>query len=405
MPPLTRNLYREDEVVAAFKWCALRGRAEEAIFWAKELLDTELRATLWEAMLWVWIHGVGIADPYWLDRFAFMNGPVEDSQLMTTVMALFRNPGERRDATVVALLGLGLSEACLKDFVGQPPLPTFRQSMSAAALTAAKAVIQGKTAFAWGLLRGLFTAETTDSWTILEDCCAPGPKREWIQFLRGQATRFPLLTWPLRAAALVLAVYDAPRAPVVAWTPPAEWTTYASSLDGLRGRARRQKEPPTACLFLATARGWTRVTETTEAELMETLEECLPAAAFWRERLPVASDDDAREAFVETWFPDDIPDEWSVAARRISHGYGALPTGPPPDYRNMLRAALTRWFGNLPSKVWDGLGAGIRELVARWPEDGNRLVAFDLGIPTLYRGPAAEPQDEALVAAVRRLIL
>lgn len=403
MAPLTRNLYREDEVVAAFKWCAIKGRAEDAIFWATELLDSDMRPHLWEAMLWVWALAVGVTDPYWLDRFAFMNGPVEDTQILTTVMALLRNPAERRDATAVALLGLGLGEACLADFVGQPPMPTFSQGMTGPAVTAAAAIIQGKTAFAWGLLRGLWDSERVNAWAILTDC-APA-RANWIHFLAGQADRFPSLRWPLRAAALCIAVYDAPRAPVITWTPPAEWVAYAEGLKGLTHRKRRTKEIPQSALFLFTERGWRGVCETGETELMDirTLEECLTGSVWWGAKAASLDTDDGREAFYDTWFPDDIPDEWPTAARRVSHGGGALPTGGPPDYRVMLRAALTRWFGTLPTKVWDGLATGIAELVARWPEEGNRLVKTDTAFATLYEGEPPALPKHALVAAFRRL--
>jgi hypothetical protein len=69
----------------------------------------------------------------------------------------------------------------------------------------------------------------------------------------------------------------------------------------------------------------------------------------------------------------------------------------------MLRAALTRWFGTLPTKVWDGLATGIAELVARWPEEGNRLAAPDTAFAAMYEGEPPALPKHALVAAFRRL--
>lgn len=393
-------------MIAAFKWCAIKGRAEDAIFWTTELLDSDMRPHLWEAMLWVWALTIGVADPYWLDRFAFMNGPVEDAQILTTVMALLRNPTERRDATAVALLGLGLGPNCLADFVGQPPMPSFSQGMTGPAVTTAAAILQGKTAFAWGLLRGLWRSERVNAWAILADC-AP-TRANWIRFLAGQADRFPALTWPLRAAALCLAVYTAPRAPIIAWTPPTEWVAYPEGLRSLDAshRKRRTKEIPQAALFLFTERGWRGVCETDDAELIDirTLEGCLAGSVWWGAKAASLGTDDGREHFYDTWFPDDIPDEWPTAARRVSHGGGALPTGGPPDYRVMLRAALTRWFGALPIKVWDGLATGITELVARWPQEGARLATPNSAFELMYEGEVPVPAD-ALIPGMRRLLI
>jgi hypothetical protein len=44
-------------------------------------------------------------------------------------------------------------------------------------------------------------------------------------------------------------------------------------------------------------------------------------------------DDDVYEAFMDKYFPDDIPDEWSVADQQKSHGRGCAikaPAAPEP---------------------------------------------------------------------------
>jgi len=39
------------------------------------------------------------------------------------------------------------------------------------------------------------------------------------------------------------------------------------------------------------------------------------------------TDDDELEAFYQSTFPDDIPDEWSLKDQKMSHGQGVLRTG------------------------------------------------------------------------------
>jgi hypothetical protein len=64
-------------------------------------------------------------------------------------------------------------------------------------------------------------------------------------------------------------------------------------------------------------------------------------------------------AFYDEHFPDDTPDEWSVAEREKSHGFGALQPGAEPSAERFLRA----WFGRLPSAViWNGFDSACKGL-------------------------------------------
>jgi hypothetical protein len=54
-----------------------------------------------------------------------------------------------------------------------------------------------------------------------------------------------------------------------------------------------------------------------------------------------------REAFYAAHFPDDIPDEWSLAERAKSHGIGSLQKDEVPSIKKFVRS----WFGALGSAV------------------------------------------------------
>ena len=58
---LTKSLYREEEVIAALKWCLIRGRNTEAVFWAQECLDSGLEREYLQALIWVWLFTCGKA--------------------------------------------------------------------------------------------------------------------------------------------------------------------------------------------------------------------------------------------------------------------------------------------------------------------------------------------------------
>ena len=88
------------------------------------------------------------------------------------------------------------------------------------------------------------------------------------------------------------------------------------------------------------------------------------------------SDPDVRMAFYDEYFPDDIPDEWSVGDRELSHGRGALQPGATPCGERFL----SNWFGRISSAViWDG-GSALKNMggIRSWedipvPKPGGEL--------------------------------
>jgi hypothetical protein len=126
--------------------------------------------------------------------------------------------------------------------------------------------------------------------------------------------------------------------------------------DSLKGRARRVYTVPHEALYFITARGNTTVYDTTDAQLRGCLERPgkLWGSVFWDSIvedlggwLAVRSDDPTREAFYDDYFPDDIPDEWSLADRAKSHGHGSLQPGTTASVARFLKA----WFGAYSSAV------------------------------------------------------
>jgi hypothetical protein len=71
--------------------------------------------------------------------------------------------------------------------------------------------------------------------------------------------------------------------------------------------------------------------------------------------------DDAKEAFYSTYFPDDIPDEWSLADQKKSHGAGML----RPDEVGVSGA---RW-----ARCWLPTGAGV---LGAWGTEPSMVAIF-----------------------------
>jgi hypothetical protein len=83
-------------------------------------------------------------------------------------------------------------------------------------------------------------------------------------------------------------------------------------------------------------------TYTNIEELRDPLPSLLSGCTFWRQAALSAGafynadtdqvwfpSDESLEYFYATYFPDDIPDEWSLADQQKSHGVGCAETAPP----------------------------------------------------------------------------
>ena len=104
--PLTRHLYREDEVIAALIFCILRGRHVEAIFWCSEMIESQMIDELLAAMRRAWFYGVGIQCLGWLTSFQALGDAIEAEKILELVQQLCR---AKKDRSAVTLLATDLS--------------------------------------------------------------------------------------------------------------------------------------------------------------------------------------------------------------------------------------------------------------------------------------------------------
>ena len=87
-------------------------------------------------------------------------------------------------------------------------------------------------------------------------------------------------------------------------------------------RSGRRYSIPTACLYGDTERGCMTWSQST----LRSLRELDWSGPFWDEHKWTTEEE--REAFYDRFFPDDPPDEWTLAEQQRSHGDGVLsPSG------------------------------------------------------------------------------
>jgi hypothetical protein len=93
-------------------------------------------------------------------------------------------------------------------------------------------------------------------------------------------------------------------------------------------RKRRAIKPRVEALLYLTQRSKQTPYETSEIDIQSCLEETLRKSEYWSCILETYmhnskwKSDDHKESFYDTYFKDDIPDEWSLACREQSHGRG-----------------------------------------------------------------------------------
>jgi hypothetical protein len=114
-----------------------------------------------------------------------------------------------------------------------------------------------------------------------------------------------------------------------------------------------------------------RSSVSSEQDIQEDLEKCLKASEYWSEVMEPYmkngkwASDLKKEKFYSKYFPQDIPDEWSLADREKSHGRGL---GKNPDqartrfihYTLQRSKSLELWDSKFPSDLdcsmdWDSL--------------------------------------------------
>jgi len=170
---------------------------------------------------------------------------------------------------------------------------------------------------------------------------------------------------PFRALSLLIAKSKDCLHSVLEPFPVADRTNVANWAERklLPMRKRRIYAVPPECLYSYTARGSLKRDQSTHIDLTKNLEKFMCTSSYWEEHESAMKDNgEQRETFYETYFPNDIPDEWSAADRAKSHGPGVIPTTNCNE-SILLAASLHRFF-RYPSKaIWGGLERAIAQLV------------------------------------------
>lgn len=388
--PLTRHLYEMDEVTAALQLCLRRGGVR-ALFWTWELVVSDEAPVAFNTIRHAWLLWGGGHDPTVMDLpIPATSDPAPWIQLLDRVAAAITAAGT---LTAEKLLIRTQTHALT------PPTCTLQRLVAAAfAKTVKEEIPDASEAVAfWNALTVachsqqrvhalwlLQAAITTDRlcadslWTALQMIAASTvpanpPLRATVASLRRAATPHPE-SQLLHQVAAILAIVNSrlaatpppPSAPSAAQLR--DWAAWFAVVNSVH--AARVHAIPTDALHTGTTRGSLSAKYTNDADIHDPVALLPTACRWWRLQTAKAglhvdsltetvswTDDDAIETFYARYFPPqiDIPDEWSLADRAMSHGRGVQETAPPaPTVALLTEITDAAWTAAIQISVQHG---------------------------------------------------
>ena len=318
---LTRHLYSLDEVHAALVYASQRSDCSETVFWCRELIDSGYAAEAISTLFSAWMWHRGPFDLQWLVRAAatLASDAVTEEEILVSAHHLSQR--SMRDHSLWTIL-----TSTVPDRVTPRTPSCCHAGMSSEERFFFRALYQGKATSAWWIARHM---EPSHVWELLYQYVDSSDYAEsyricfhvlqhYESLLGYRSEDSNILCLAVLSACLSPAqqeksfrVLSEPSASVVA---PAEGTI----------RSGRRYSIPTACLYGDTARGRMTWSQSTLRSLRDI---SAVEGPFWDEHKWTTEEE--REAFYDRFFPDDPPDEWTLAEQQRSHGNGILsPIGP-----------------------------------------------------------------------------
>lgn len=357
---LSRHFFRLDEVAASLRYALIERRIEEGMYWTEELIDSEEYGLLLKIIIDVWVFTIGPLGR--LSLLPTISQAVEapgPAVLRLLSFSILRCPKSIADGSVLAIAVLALED--LKDVANCLEMQMEKMNLNGktkgpdACVTTALERRDLRTAvkyiFRGGAVSGL----------ILE-------RREYIVAIRkllaaakAVNSRIWVVIWSIIDAIILTMTVKEFAAATAGAALTAQLSAGMEEMlaewqQAVGKRGRRRFKVQTVAIKWLTARGRMSYKESTESELMRgDVWRLLEGCRYWDRKAAEfgltdglsaaakAMDEETEEAlegFINFAFPDDIPDEWSVADRQLSHGDGFLVPGTAPSRANWLRSWL-----------------------------------------------------------------
>jgi len=324
--PLTRHFYSVDEVHAALLYSTTVNRSSESIFWCNELIisgyASEAVSTLFEA--WLWQKGP-FSLSWLLHAFSTIaQDELTQDDILLCAHQLAHHSHLYNDNSLWKILSLTAAQ--------HPP-----QRVAPMKLSSKKpedyfirALRQRKAYEAWWMSRHL---EPSTVWKLLIQYSDPSLKEVFTilpQYETLLGFRSDEYDTVIRCMAVLCGCLRKEEITQSLRPLPMEFTPLPDT--DLGRMSYRRYSIPTMCLYGRTARGRSTWKQSTVSHLTP---DHLVGCPFWEEAISEYgtiqengeiqwNSDESMIAFYDTYFPDDIPDEWTRSEKEKSHGSGCL---------------------------------------------------------------------------------
>jgi hypothetical protein len=322
---ITKCLYRRDEVNAALLYCIKQGRILEAFFWLEELEESFYGNDARRTLFLSWLMNNGLESISWLELWATIGTTKEGRRTLCAHLLRCK----KYDSSIWWLLWSSVIENT-----------------------------------------ELFSELPEKLWSIWHNSCRKSYEDFWQEQIDSSdderidtilsSLQDDMKTYSIFAkAAAVCIIYSYKTINKSSWELNQIDTIVSmcpekSSAVQMDLQILRAYSIPYDCLYCMTARG---NGQTTTEELQSLGEKQFIKSAYWKMYWPGKQNDDAYEAFWDTYFPTDHPDEWSRTQKEKSHGHG-VPVGP-----------LQRWWRNWVRQDCYIPYDAVHKNILKWVED------------------------------------
>jgi hypothetical protein len=306
----TRHFYEIDEVCGALQHSVLNGRVRDAFFWVQELTDSEENVVCFRTLLETWLLFYGGAFPEWLSA---AKRSWKGEQMSGLELALNLSLCNRKDISVIH--ALCLTEEPVERILSDGSLEGYLKM----------SIAQGRSRSA------IWAAATIDNldriWKLLPN------EIVWLSEIFKDKSDI----WFVYALIVALCTEQRlKKSERVIWKPLSrEMTDEVDSWITVLGRRDRRKFSIPAGQLCGVGGRWKIDRRSSNLKRLYNFEKSISqdGSGFWFKALTKSKwsvesgwngDDDALEEFYEEYFPDDIPDEWSLEEKKKSHGSGYL---------------------------------------------------------------------------------
>lgn len=361
----TRHFYEQRDVVSALRMAILLGRPKEAAFWCQELIDSQQIQTVWLTLLETWLCFINYTFP-----LSFVSIKDDPQKLCATLASC----KQRNCSTIYILLAQDIA--------------VDRLSKSSYSLEhyLTQALQEKRPRSAW------WAASQIDlriAWKIVYP--------ELYDLLQEIGIDISVTKHLLCASILYVCymkketIHSLEEIPAYLQKDLVHW----KSLLGRRGR--RLHSIPFSLLYGEVSKNPLSCLYTFEKSVQE------DHGGFWWNILHTYgwtaekgwTNDDTLEAFYSDYFPDDIPDEWSLQEQKKSHGVGSTMGGNQRSVSRWMRTWLP-----LDTLIMAIYGISEKELITRASglEWSDRHTLFDclLNTVSLWKPDTMKKQLEGI---------